>query len=249
MMLFEPIPLSLALTGAPGADDPREAIARSAQRGFAWVQLDATQRGVRPRELDASARRDLAAAASRSNIRFSGLDLMIPSKDFADSQSVDRAVSAVIAATVLLGDLVRLGAARTGASVSVVLPVAVERSAVEALGSAADRNGVLIANHAVEPLAGVGVGIDPAMHLMAGLSPSGAALNTQVVAGRLSDASEIGRVPVGEGNLSVLEYVVALSTAGFAGSMVVDVRGLPDPEAGIAQAVEAWHQSVGPLAG
>jgi hypothetical protein len=171
---------------------------------------------------------------------------MIPSKDFADTEMVDRAVAAVVAGTVLLGDLIRLGAAPTGSQVSVVLPGAIEPSVMQALQAAADRSGVLVANHAVEPMSGIGVGIDPAMHLLAGSNPGGAVLNEQVIAARLSDASEIGRVPVGSGNLAILEYAIGLSTAGFRGPVVVDVRGVPDAEAGIRRAVEAWKRSVDP---
>jgi sugar phosphate isomerase/epimerase len=249
LVVFEPITLSLALAQTPEAASPRAALVWAREHGFAWVQLDATQRGVRPRELGGSARRDLAATASRTGIRMSGLDLWVPPEHFLGSDTVDRAVSAVVDAAGLLGDLVQLGAAPMGAPVSILLPDGVTASVVAAIEAAADKAGVLIADHAVEPATGAGV--DPALHLMAGGDPtqavsgggSGIAIGHGLAAVRLSDANAIGRCAVGSGKLDVLSYAVALSTAEWGRTVTVDVRGLPDPEVGVARAVEAWRDS------
>jgi sugar phosphate isomerase/epimerase len=249
LVVFEPITLSLALAQTPEAASPRAALVWAREHGFAWVQLDATQKGIRPRELGGSARRDLAATASRSGVQFSGLDLWIPPEHFLGNETVDRAVSAVIEATGLLGDLVQLGAAPTGAPVSILLPEGVASSATGAIDAAADRAGVLIADHAAEPA--TGAGIDPALLLMAGCDPAQAVAATQsggiasrgLIAARLSDANAMGRCAVGSGKLDVLSYAVALSTAEWGRLVTVDVRGLPDPEAGVTRAVEAWRDA------
>jgi sugar phosphate isomerase/epimerase len=239
-VMFEPIPLSLGLSETPVASSPREALAWAHERGFGWVQVDAAQRGVRPRELDGSARRDLAAAASRAEVRVSGLDLWIPPEHFEPGPAADRAVSAVIDAVGLLGDLVRLRAAAPGSAVSLVLPAAIAGSDVAAMSAACERAGVTIADHAAEPAAAVGAGVDPALLLMAGKDPAGAAGGGRVLAARLSDANAMGRCVVGAGRLDVLAYAVALATAGWNRPVPVDVRGLPDPDRGIDRAARAW---------
>lgn len=247
--MFEPIALSLALVETPEAASPRAALAWARKHDFAWVQLDATQKGIRPRELDGSARRDLAATASRTGVRISGLDLWVPPEHFLQNETVDRAVSAVVDAAGLLGDLVNLGAAPMGTPVSILLPDGVASSVVAAIDAAADKAGVLIADHAVEPA--TGAGIDPALHLMAGRDPteavagknSGLAVGGGLVAARLSDANAMGRCAVGSGKLEVLSYAVALSTAEWRSTVTVDVRGLPDSRVGVARAVEAWRDA------
>lgn len=238
--MFEPIPLGLALAETPEAGRPRAALAWARRAGFGWVQLDAAQRGVRPRELGGSARRDLAAAASRAEVRLSGLDLWIPPEHFADGGLVDRAVAAVIDAAGLLGDLVRLRAAGPGSAVSIVLPAGVSATEVAAMNAACERAGVVIADHAAEPDAVVGGGLDPALLLMAGGDPAAAARSPRLVAARLSDANAMGRCAVGTGRLGVLSYAVALSMEEWKRPVTVDVRGLPDAPRGIEAALEAW---------
>ena len=74
--------------------------------GFRAVTLDAKQ--VRGRDLDRSARRDLAAHLRRTEVAFAGLDLWIPSGHFRDDSNVDRAVGAVLDAISLCDDLATL---------------------------------------------------------------------------------------------------------------------------------------------
>jgi len=168
--------------------------------------------------------------------------LMIPSGEFTNSETVDRAVAAVLSAVDLLGDLMRLNAAGVGSAVSLILPKDVDPLVVESMQAAADRAGVLIADHAIQPNRWTAIGLDPAMQLAAGFDPVALASQDRLVTARLSDASEIGRVPVGLGGLSVLEFGVALSTASYRHAVVVDVRGLPDPVTGIELAQRAWAQ-------
>jgi len=244
--MFEPIPLSLALAETPEANAPRSALGWARAQGFAWVQLDAAQRDLRPRDLGSSARRDLAAAASRAEVRFSGIDLWIPPKHFVNPQHTDRAVSAVIDAVGLLGDLIRLRAAEAGSTVSVAFAKGVSSLVVDAISAASDRAGVVVADHAAEPAAGAAVGIDPALRLMAGGEPAAAAAGPSVVAARLSDANAMGRCAVGSGNLEILEYAVALSTNNWRRPVVLDLRGLPDPLLGLERGRSAWDSVISP---
>lgn len=242
--MFEPIPLSLALAETPEANAPRAALAWAREQGFAWVQLDAAQRDVRPRELGDSARRDLAAAASRAEVRIGGIDLWIPPKHFLSPQHTDRAVAAVIDAVGLLGDLIRLRAAEPGSPVSITFPKGVSSLVVDAIAAASDRAGVVVADHSAEPAAGAAVGIDPAIRLMAGADP--AVVGPSVVAARLNDANAMGRCAVGSGNLNVLEYAVALSTNNWRRPVVLDLRGLPDPLVGLDRGRSAWDGAMSP---
>lgn len=244
--MFEPIPLSLALAETPEADAPRRALAWARSCGFAWVQLDAAQRDLRPRELGESGRRDLAAAASRSEVRFSGLDLWIPPKHFVSAEHTDRAVVAVIEAVGLLGDLIRLRAADPGSPVSIAFPKGVSSLVVDAIAAASDRAGVIVADHSAEPAAGTAVGIDPALRLMAGGDPTAAAVGPSVVAARLNDANAMGRCAVGSGKLEVLEYAIALSTNNWRRPVVLDLRGLPDPVVGLERGRSAWDGAMSP---
>ena len=74
--------LPLAPTLAPLGEQPRAALARLSKLGFRHVQLDATQPGLRPRELDRSARRHLAATLRRPEDSPIGVDLWVPASHF-----------------------------------------------------------------------------------------------------------------------------------------------------------------------
>lgn len=114
-------PPSLALTGvrsalqaaasndarhAPSpADTFRASLDLAVAIGFRAVQLDATAAGLRPRDLDRSARRDLAATLRRAELTCAGIDLLIPPQHFTDPTHADRAAEALFAAIDLAADL------------------------------------------------------------------------------------------------------------------------------------------------
>jgi len=60
-------PPSIALVRLPG--DPRESMEAARRLGFRAVTLDATRPGLRPREMDRSARRGPAAPAGQDRPR------------------------------------------------------------------------------------------------------------------------------------------------------------------------------------
>ena len=236
---------SLAPTLAPLGDRPRVALERLAAAGFSRVQLSAAQPGLRPRELDRSARRDLLATLRRLGLGAVGLDLWLPVAHWHDPAQSDRAMDALVVAIRLAGDLGRLPLSVSLAST----PDDGADSTPTAIAREAERYGIAIADHAVPPVVhpGLGVGIDPASWLGAGRDPVAAvgAHAASLVSVRLGDLLPGGlRAPLGTGagGLDLSGYRRALQAASFRGPLVVDVRGWTDPWTGLAQTVQAWRE-------
>jgi sugar phosphate isomerase/epimerase len=182
------------------------------------------------------------------------LDLWIPVAHFADAAKVERAVEAAVGAVELAGDLARLMGEPGAEVVAMTLPDG--GGAAATVAGAAERCGVRVADHRIgekeQERSGsadasvVGVGIDPAALLMRGMDPGAAAARTggRLVQARMSDANDVGRVPVGKGSLDVLGYVGGLVAAGVsARPVVVDLRGLADQAAGARAALASWSSS------
>lgn len=213
--------------------------------GFRYVQLSATQSGLRPRELGRSARRDLLVQMRRLEMQISGIDLWIPPEHFLDPAHVDRAVDAVLATLQLAGDLGRC-------PVSLELPRPVDdptlESVIEAIAEQALRVGVQVADHAGPdaPPDHFGIGIDPAARLGRNEDPAQAvtANAERLVSARLCDLlTSSMRGPIGEGQgarLDVLSYRVALSASGYDRPVVVDARQWSQPWPGLAQTARTW---------
>lgn len=244
-------PLSLALASLSPmspARDPRAPLEWAAGAGFRAVTLDATAPGLRPRELDRSARRDLAALLRRLELDCAGIDLWIPTAHFADPTHADRAAAAVVGAIDLIADLAALNHSRR--LVSLTLPHSRDLSPTlrDTLLSHADARQAVLADHTWPPAddappGPLGIGLDPATVLLAGDNPAKAAarLADRLVLARLSDASEIARVEPGssQGRLNDMAYTVALATAQYTHPLVLDTRGLADP-AEAARRTRAW---------
>jgi len=227
----------VTLPDAPWGQGPREAITWAAKMGYRAIQIDASVPGIRPRELDRSARRDVASLLRRLQLAFSGVDLWIPSGHFADLAHAGRATEAVLQAADFAADIARLNA-DSFAVVSIALGPNTPMTVIAELARAADRYGVSIADHRwpseKEGELALPRGVDPAAILMGGGDPAaevsrGAAIPA---AARLSDANAVGRVAAGEGRLDVLAYEVALATRGYGGAIVVDLRGVRDQAEG-----------------
>lgn len=214
----------------PWAAGPRGAMEWAVAMGFEGIVLDATMPGFRPRELDRSARRDLASVLRRSNLVLGGLDLWIPPAHFADAAHIDRAVGAVTATIELAAELRPLTAGAV--PVHVVLPSDVSAEVVGAIVSAAELSGVDLADHAwpVQKATKMRIGVDPSAILSAGASVTDSvlALPSVPAAARLSDVSAGLRAIPGHGTLNVRDYEFALIAKGFAGLIACDLRGLPD---------------------
>jgi sugar phosphate isomerase/epimerase len=229
---------------APLGDQPRAALDRLASMGFRHVQLSAAQPGLRPRDLDRSARRDLLARLRRLAMSASGLDLWIPSSHLVAPAQVDRAVTALLGAIELAGQLGRC-------PVSVSLAADDQdslTSIVETVTRHAGQNGVEVADHAVPPVRGrpVGVGIDPAAWLVQEQDPAEAVstYSQRLASIRLCDLLTSGtRGPIGEpggGRLDVHAYRDAIVNSGYRRPLVVDVRQWSEPWRGLEQCARAW---------
>ena len=240
------LPLSLALVGISSAEigvDPRAQITWAGGAGFNAVQLNAAASTVRPRDLDRSGRRDLAALMRRSGLLSSGVDLFIPPAHVTEPAHADRAIAALLGAISLSAELAGL----TGGTpiVSTELPRGpAADSAIHTIAEAAQSHGVRIADCAWPPSdrhgpeSPIGVGVDPAAIFLVGESGGEAArdpaaavstLRGRLASVRLSDIASSGRVAPGSGRLDELAYVVAIATSAFRGSLVVDLRGLRRP--------------------
>ena len=243
--------LQLAPTLSPlvaaGDLSVREAFERIAELGFRFVQLNAAQGGLRPRELDHSARRDLLATLRRRELMVAGIDAWIPISHFGDPARVDHAVAALRGAIELASDLGRV-------PVSVSLPQ--DPAIISTLVEHASHHGVRLADHHVPPrdsssfagMDGLGIGIDPAAYLSQNLDPAAAIHGhaSRLVSARVSDLLSSGlRAPLGdreEGRLDVTAYQVALSIAGYSAPVVADARQWPDPWGGLERTSQIWRR-------
>lgn len=236
---------------APWASGPRAAIQWAADAGFRSIQLDATAAGLRPRELDRSARRDIGSLLRRLGLDFSGLDLWIPRDHFSDQTNQARALNAVDAAVELAVDL--RGASSRAPVVSLNLPASPDPSLRVLLAAGADRQGVLLADHTVrvdEPGLSraegpLGFGVDPAEVIRAGVDMPRliARLGDSLRSARLSDWGGTRRIPVGgRGRLDVLAYSASLSVAGYRRPVVVDLRDIEDQVRAAAEARSNWPE-------
>lgn len=252
--MLERPPLSLALAAfrqvAEGLH-PRQQLEWAAAQGFRSVTLDAATPGFRPRELERSGRRDLAALLRRLELGFTGIDLWIPPSHFADPEHTERAVDATLAAIDLTADLAGLNQGERVLSVSLPRDREEIASVLSTIADHADARSVEIADHAWPPAEGttpesVRVGIDPAALLLAGDNPAKAAARTgdRLAVARLSDASDVGRVAPGgrDGRLNDLAYVVALETAKYARPVVLDCRGIAAPVDAAVRTLAWWAE-------
>lgn len=242
----------LAPTLSALGDDPRAALERLPAAGFRFVQLSATQPGLKPRELDRSARRGLMTMLRRLELEPAGIDLWIPPAHFLAAAQIDRAVDAVLAAIELAADFGRCPLSLTLPASNGKDDAEPLKSAIEAIIAKADRAGVRLADHAVpmpsRPL--IGIGVDSAAWLGASADPADIATQAgdRLVSARLCDVSASGmRQPVSadrDGRLNVLTYRAALSVIGFKRPTVVDARNWSDPWTGLAQSATAWSMAI-----
>jgi sugar phosphate isomerase/epimerase len=260
------IPLSVTLEPLmqAGEGDFRATIDRVAQTSLRYVQLSATAPGLRPRELDRSARRDLLAILRRHELSVSGIDAWIPPHHLTQAAHVDRAVTAIIQTIELAGDLGRCG-------VSVLLPhepdeqsspkasdplAALAQPArpalkpiLQTLAATADRLGVMIVDHAapLQARENFALGLDPAAALAQGNDPAQQviALGSRIGSARLCDLLTSGmRGPIGEprtARLDTLNYKTALNVIEYRRPVIIDVRQWVEPWPGVQQTVREWN--------
>ncbi|MEO1008315.1 MAG: hypothetical protein AAFX79_07090 [Planctomycetota bacterium] len=237
-------PPSLALCAFRDAD-ARDRVAWASAAGFRAVQLDATHPQTRPRDLDRSARRDVAALLRRHEVACSGVDLWIPPEHFATREHIDRATAAVIDAISFARELA--GLVRATPAACVALPTEPDADAMAAIRAAAERHDVRVADHAWPAPEAGDVGLDPAMAILAGADPVAvvASLGPRLAHARLSDAGTLGRAPLGSagGRLDVDAYAAALAVSAPDAPLVLDTRMLVDPAEAALSGLAAWRAS------
>ena len=264
-----PLGVTIAALG-----DTAAALAWVASRGIAGVQLSATHPSMRPRDLGASARRDLRATLARYELVVTGIDAWIPSEHFIDPAHADRAIEAACAACEFASEFGRVpvtlqlpratnhagaqstagphaaGATNNAAQES---HAARRHDAINAIASAAERSGVTVADAsgaAGAPWPPMGVSLDPAAVLAEGGDPVNrvSQLGPRLVSARIVDLLRSGmRGPIGaagESRLDVLGFRVALEMAGLARFPVIDARQWIDPHAGVLATVQAWGRAI-----
>lgn len=232
----------------------RGALDHLSRAGFTAVQLDATLAGIRPRELDHRARRDLLALLSRHNLRLAGLDLFLPRTHYSQSDQIDRAMAATLTTVRLAADLGRV-------PVSLTLPVGdMTEDALGAIVESADGYSVPIAVHAEDQLDKLeewiarvdarflGCALDPAALLARGQDPTAIAQRwgSRLKVARLSDLStaDTTRRPVGQGDLDVVGYRVAVDLATKrVGPVVLDLRGCDNALQAAVRGKQAWEKA------
>jgi sugar phosphate isomerase/epimerase len=220
------------------------------------VQLSAATPGLRPRELDRRARQDVLSTVARQGLAVTGVDLMIRPGHWLDPATQDRAVGAALAAVDLARDW-------SGVPLCLALPVGKLSPDIQsALVAGADARGVTLAVHAEnEPEAleawiaridqpSLRAALDPAALLGKGHDPAEAAVRwaDRLAVARLDDHAsggmDLGRCPVGEGDLDVAGYRAALAAARRLRSVVIELRELRDPVAALGAAAGAWDAAV-----
>ena len=229
---------------------PKAAIEEIHAMGVRGITLDASAPDFRPRSLARSARRDLAASLRRRELEFTGLDLWIPPEHFFDATNAHRAIDAVAQAAEMSAELATLVGGRSRPVVSVLLPTDMNETDRLAIGANAQRVGAIIADHLPEQsehVAGIAIGVDPALVLMTGNSPGKAVTHAgeHLSSVRLNDMNAMGRCVVGApgGKLDVKGYAGALIVAGQEW-ITLDVREMPDPSIAYQQARQAWSDAV-----
>lgn len=234
----------------------KTALSRLAEAGFRGVQLDAGLSGIRPRELDATGRRDLAATVRRAGLALGGIDLFIPRDHYTDPAHIDRATQATLAAIALAGDLGRV-------PLSINLPVdTLAGDVTAALLAGVEAHGVTLVVHAEDQLETlinwlntadsglVGLGLDPAALLGGRTDPVAAAQShaARLAGARLSDnrrgRADGSRCTVGAGDLDLMSYRISVDLAPRRrGPVVLDLRGLSNPLDAAALAHQAWDDA------
>ena len=244
----------IAVSSCAFDHNPRVAIETIASLGVRGVALDVSVPDLRPRNLSRSARRDIAALLRRAELELTGLDLWIPPEHLSHPAHSARAIEAAQQALEMSSELAPLVGGRSRPLVSLVLPSDLSRTARVALGEFAQHIGATLADHLImrdddeqaEPVAGIGVGVDPVYYLMDGQSPGKAITRAgaRLASARLCDTSAMGRCVVGAqgSKLDLASYTGALIVSGQPW-VTIDARDLPDPVEATRQACQRWQDA------
>ena len=235
--------LSLSITEFEAALKPRDRLIAVAGA----VTRDARTPGLRARERDRSARRDLAATLKRAELGLAGIDLWIPASHFVEAEHIDRAVAVGVGTIDLAAELASLSAG--DAVVHLTLPDEGGDAAARALAAAAETAGVQLADHRWPMRSWEGpiaAGLDPAVALMEKADPVSAATSGSLVSARVSslgDAAMRVALDAHGSRLDVAAYRASLSLSPLLLTLVTDVRGVHDAKAAALSALNAWEEA------
>ncbi|GDY04785.1 hypothetical protein LBMAG50_09260 [Phycisphaerae bacterium] len=235
-MRAPPIQLSVTMAALGAAQN---CFTLAVKLNVAGVQFDASQPGLRPRELDIGARRDVAATLRRQELVASGIDCFIPIERFEQLDAVERAMTALFESIAFAEFLGRV-------PVSVFMPT--DAALVTTICQEATRRGVLLADF-TRPVgcSACGIGIDPSTIVMERKNPAQeiSAAGTRLVAARVNDIDQVGqRGPIGTGRVDAMSYRVALEVCGFQHLPVIDCRSWRQPVEESAQCVKRWNELI-----
>jgi len=242
-------PLGVALRGLASASGARAAMDWAAGLGLRGICWDAASPGGRPRELDRSARRDIAASLKRRELTLTGVDLPIPPAHFVSVERQERAFEAAEAAMRFASEVAELLEARP--VVVMTLPAG-ERStpAIETLALSAERSGTRIGARNWPPPTPsdetaahrIGVCVDPASVLLGGGDPMDALVRggERLEQIRLSDIGAGGRLAPGEGRLALKAYAQAIAMLGWSAPVTLDLEGVGSQGEAAAATIERW---------
>ncbi|MAJ46383.1 MAG: hypothetical protein CBC35_03595 [Planctomycetes bacterium TMED75] len=236
--------------------EPRLGLELASRLGFRSVTLSAAQPGLRPRELDRSARRGLLAELRRLELECSSIDLFIPPEHFTSTETIERALDAVRGALDLATDL----GAR---SLFLRLPSESLEDAMlestEELNRLAESRVVRLLDvglsgralrslESAQPIA-IGIGLDTASWLADQRDPlEGLITHGAMVGGlRLVDLDETGSrtAPVAGGRIDLDSLRRALTLEVQPRSVVLDARGWADPLSDSARSLALWRAETG----
>lgn len=229
---------SIAISSLTGT--PRQRIETARALGARAVLLDASLPGVRPRELDRSARRGLCALLRRMELRLDGAELPIPAPHFADPATQDRALAAVAETSAFLAEAAALAettrllhlaapdpqAAAAAAPHDITLTAPAQPDLPQPYSAALDLGAVVLAGS--DPVAAVGA------------TPKLGAI-------RLTDARNGARCALGHGDVDVFALHAAAATVAPEASLIIDTTNLPDARAAAEQTLAAWADAARPL--
>lgn len=227
------------MSGWGGTLPARSAIEKVAALGYREVQIDAARPGLRGRELDRSARKDITSLLRRLGLRLSGLDLWIPPSHFSDRALQQRAVDAVLDAIELAADL-RAGGGEPVVSIRVAPET--QADAIAPIISASEKHGIAVADHDPESHSALRCGIDPAEVYRAGIDLIKHITAKPISSARLSDWNGSRRVLPGSrlGKLDPVAYRAILDVVGYRAPVIVDLRDTDATESAAKEVFDLW---------
>ena len=232
--------------------EPRLGLELASRLGFRSVTLSAAQPGLRPRELDRSARRGLVAELRRLELECSAIDLFIPPEHFIAPETIDRALDAVRGAMDLATDLgaQSLFLRLPGESLDEPMLESTRELNRLAEGRVVRLLDIGLSGRAMrslengQPIA-IGLGIDTASWLADQRDPlEGLITHGAMVGGlRLVDLDETGSrtAPVAGGRIDLDSLQRALELEVQPRSLVLDARGWADPLSDSARSLAMWR--------